>query len=271
MCVSRSAVHVLRTCWQCAPAAAVLVSSCLAAQAQVAAGHWTVSAVEGTATMIVGGSEAHRILQAATRGYPVMAGTTIVTEDDGTVVLVRRGDSITVYPNSQMTIAVVAAEDESGVLQEIGKLLFRMETRESRDFEVRTPYLAATIKGTVFTVAVGPTRATVAVAEGMVRVEPTTGGRIEMVRAGWAATADAGSGFVELARNRMNPAGGIVETADSSVGDSASTDAASSGLAAGGATAVDASPGKSAYDKSASDKSASGKSASGKSAPGSPR
>jgi hypothetical protein len=170
--------------------AALIVFGFLSARAQTAGDHWTVSTVDGAAMLTGDGGEGY----AASPGQPVTAGTTIMTEDDGTVVLVRRGDSVTVYPNSEMTIPAGSGAGEPGILQDIGKLLFRMETRESRDFEVRTPFLAATIKGTTFTVVVEPTRATVSVAEGLVRVEAARGMDSAMVGAGKEATVSNDDG-----------------------------------------------------------------------------
>ena len=236
-------------------AAALTVCACSFALAQAAGGHWTVSAVEGAAVMIVAGGEEY----AAQRGYPVTAGTTMVTGDDGTVVLIRRGDSITVFPNSEMTIPVVSGEGEPGVLQSIGKLLFRMETRESRDFEVRTPFLAATIKGTVFTVDVGRTRATVAVTEGLVRVVAARGGRSEAVRPGWSATAEFGNDLVELGKNSRSRTNDIVETANSSPGRSSHRDKASGDAESGDAESGDAASGDAESGKSSRGRSSPGK------------
>lgn len=229
--------------------------------AQAAGGHWTISAADGAAMVIVDEVEQY----AASRGYPVPAGTTIVTGDDGMVVLVRRGDSITVFPNSEVTIPEDPAGDRLGVLQSFGELLFRMETRESRNFEVRTPFLAATVKGTVFTVVVESTRATVSVSEGMVRVTPTRGGRSEMVRPGWTATGQLGGNYVELAPRRESR---VTTLIDPSAADSAhsTSEAPSAGAskddrpADGGSKSGKSKPDKSGTDKSKPDKSESDKS-----------
>jgi ferric-dicitrate binding protein FerR (iron transport regulator) len=174
------------------PYAAVLVLTfCLIglAPAQAADGHWTMAAVDGVAMVATQGGEGYE----ASQGHPLVAGATLVTGDESTVTLVRRGDSMTVYPNSEVTIPKASDGDRLGVVQGLGKLLFRMETRESRNFEVRTPYLAATVKGTVFTVEVATDNATVTVAEGSVLVAPARGGRSQMVHAGNRASVKAGS------------------------------------------------------------------------------
>ena len=70
------------------------------------------------------------------------------------------------------------------VLQSLGKLLFRMESRESRDFKIDTPYLAAAIKGTTFTVEVDDDDAAVEVSEGSVLVTANRSGQSAYVGAG---------------------------------------------------------------------------------------
>ncbi|UCH74110.1 MAG: FecR domain-containing protein [Rhodospirillales bacterium] len=169
--------------------AGVLLISCLAglAPAVAAGGHWTLAAVDGTVMVFAPGEDDAE----AKRGYPVVVGATVVTGDDGTATLVRRGDSITISPNSEVTIPDTSGLGHLGVVQSLGKLLFRMETRDSYNFEVRTPFLAATVKGTVFTVEVAQNQATVSVDEGMVRVVPARGGRSDMVRAGYRASVTA--------------------------------------------------------------------------------
>ena len=169
----------------------LLLALCLVSfvPARAGDGQWTMAAVDGVAMVIAQGNEGH----AARQGHPLAAGATLVTGEDGTTTLVRRGDSMTVYPNSEVTIPEFWESDGLGVVQGLGKLLFRMETRESRNFEVHTPFLAATVKGTVFTVEVTAENASVTVTEGSVLVAPTRGGRSHMVHAGNRATVNASS------------------------------------------------------------------------------
>lgn len=184
-------------------AAAVVLAGCLLGYipAQAAGGHWTMTAVDGVAMVVVSGDEGY----VAAQGHPVMVGTTLVTGSDATVTLMRRGDSITVYPNSEITIPAKSDSGHLGVVQSLGKMLYRMETRESWNFEVRTPYLAATVKGTVFTVTVTADRADVSVSEGMVRVESAQGGGGKMVRAGNRASVNVASADLVAVEN-VDPA-----------------------------------------------------------------
>jgi hypothetical protein len=245
-------------------AAALMLLAFVSARAQTAGGHWTVSAVDGTATITGHGSEGF----AASRGQPVVAGTTIATDDDGTVVLTRRGDSITVYPNSQMTVPASTGTEELGILQSFGTLLFRMETRESRDFEVKTPYLAATIKGTTFTVTVGKASAAVSVTEGMVLVEPVFGGRREMVYPGWTATVDIGSKNIRLAENRRSMTDEIAGTEESSAGFTSPDSSATGNSPPGNSSPGNSGPGNSSPGNSGPGNSSPGNSGPGNSSPG---
>ncbi len=259
MCILRCTVFSARMWGLCTLVAALLVLGFDSARAQTAGGHWTVSAVDGTATITSHGGEGF----AVSRGQPVGANTTIVTDEDGTVVLTRRGDSITVYPNSRMTVPADAGTEELGILQSLGTLLFRMETRESRDFEVNTPYLAATIKGTTFTVVVERTLATVSVAEGMVLVAPVYGARSEVVHPGWTATVRTGRDSVQLTESdasRTSRTKGVMDTGVSNSDISGSDDTRSGQSNSDNTRSDDTGSGRSNSDNTGSDNSRSDRS-----------
>lgn len=166
--------------------AALAVFVSLSMPADAAGGPWTIVSVDGAAKIVAGAGAA----QQPVVGQPITAGIVIETGADGTVVLARRGDSIFVTPNSRMSIPAGLGGKEPGVLQSLGKLLFRMESRESRDFEITTPYLAAAIKGTTFTVEVDDHAASVNVEEGLVQVTATVSGDMAFVGAGERAEVD---------------------------------------------------------------------------------
>lgn len=176
-------------------AAALAAILSLSASAEAGGGPWTVVFVEGAAKLITGGGAA----EALVAGQPVTGGVAIATSEDGRVVVARRGDSITVLPNSRMTIPPHSGEEGSGVLQSLGRLLFRMESRESRDFEVKTPHLAAAIKGTIFTVDVDADESAVSVSEGVVLVTANASGDSVHVGAGQRVRVNRNSpGEVQL-------------------------------------------------------------------------
>lgn len=159
------------------------------------AGNWAVASTEGAVT--IDGNAAGSSV--ATVG----PGAVIETGMDGNVVLTRPGDSITVFPNSKMSVPAGDKGGEPGILQTLGKLLFRMESRESRDFRVDTPYLAAAIKGTTFTVEVDDDDATVEVEEGSVLVTANRSGQSAYVGAGERASVGGDSGdSVQVSESR---------------------------------------------------------------------
>lgn len=149
-------------------------------------GSWAVASMEG-AVSIDGNA-------AGTSVSAIGPGSVIETGADGNVVLTRPGDSITVFPNSKMSVPANPTGGEPGILQTLGKMLFRMESRESRDFEIKTPYLAAAIKGTTFTVEVDDNDATVEVEEGSVLVTSNRSGQSAYVGPGERARVSGDNG-----------------------------------------------------------------------------
>jgi ferric-dicitrate binding protein FerR (iron transport regulator) len=149
-------------------------------------GAWVLATVEGTVD--IDGKTA------GSMGATIDQGSVIETGADGNVVLTRSGDSITMFPNSKMSVPASDNGEDPGVLQTLGKLLFRMESRESRDFKIETPYLAAAIKGTTFTVEVEDNDAAVEVSEGSVLVTANRSGQSAYVGAGERANVRGGGG-----------------------------------------------------------------------------
>lgn len=174
----------LRRCWPYSLVVALAVFVSLSPTTLAGGEQWTVTAVEGSA-MVIDTEHGTRDVQP---GLRLGAGSTIVTGEDGTIALDREADSIVVFPSSSATIPATATTGAPDILQEFGQLLYQMESRDSWDFQVRTPYLVATVKGTTFTVTVERSSAMVSVAEGMVQVDAARDGRSVMVGAGRQAT-----------------------------------------------------------------------------------
>ncbi|MBT3929943.1 MAG: FecR domain-containing protein, partial [Rhodospirillaceae bacterium] len=78
----------------------------------------------------------------------------------------------------------------------LGKAFFDVDKRPGQDFEVQTPYLAAIVKGTSFSVSVTDQRSRVNVAEGRVGVTALGIGQSVVVGPGQSArvTTQPGSG-----------------------------------------------------------------------------
>lgn len=167
--------------------AATLAALTAAFEAKAAeGGNWMVASAKGAVT--IDGQAAGASVST------IGPGAVIVTGADGNVVLTRPGDSITVFSNSKVSVPAGDSGGESGILQTLGKLLFRMESRESRDFRIDTPYLAAAIKGTTFTVEVDDDDATVEVSEGSVLVTANRSGQAAYVGPGEHASVGGDSG-----------------------------------------------------------------------------
>jgi FecR protein len=123
------------------------------------------------------------------------AGSTIETGADGRVVLVRGDETIIISPSTSIALP---EKNDSGmattILQSFGTILLQVEKRASQHFEVETPFLAAVVKGTRFTVTVNQAGAAVHVVEGAVEVLDLDTGDIGMVRPGQTAHTPAAQG-----------------------------------------------------------------------------
>lgn len=120
----------------------------------------------------------------AKAAMPVPDGSTVRTGDTGRAVLLRGRETIVMSPSSVLTLPSGAARDISKVRQKSGTLLFKVGKKPDAHFEVDTPYLAAVVKGTTFTVKVSAAGATVHVLEGAVEVATTDRKNVFLTRAG---------------------------------------------------------------------------------------
>lgn len=123
------------------------------------------------------------------------AGSTIETGADGRVVLVRGDESIIISPRTSLALP---EQNDNGmattILQSFGTILLQVEKRAKQHFEVETPFLAAVVKGTKFTVTVDQSGAAVHVVEGAVEVIDLDTGDVGMVRPGQTAHTPAAQG-----------------------------------------------------------------------------
>ncbi|HVY20454.1 MAG TPA: FecR family protein [Bauldia sp.] len=110
----------------------------------------------------------------------VAGGMTVVTGEGGRAMLVRGEQTMMVGPNAVIT---VPDEDTAGVttvLQRAGEVTFDVDRQKVQHFAVETPYLAAVVKGTNFTVRLDGEDAAVSVNRGMVEVaDLATGERVD--------------------------------------------------------------------------------------------
>ena len=153
---------------------------------------WVITSIDGDAK--VRSLDATEV--AAASGATLAEGMTVTTGAGSRLVLNRGGDTVTVSPNSQFSIGPDTASDSSpNILQTLGTMLFSIDSSAGpRNFQVRTPYLAAVIKGTVFSVSVTPEGSALHVTEGLVQVADLASGQIGLVAVGQTARVSATGG-----------------------------------------------------------------------------
>src|SRR5262245_19603681 len=162
--------------------ALVVASSAFAADD----GTWSVKKSSGEVWVGTSG-----VQQASVKADEVLKpGDTIRTGRSGRVLLVRGEESILISPNS---VIGVPAEKKDGmsttILQQAGSILLEVEKRNVKHFEVETPYLAAVVKGTQFSVTVNGASTRVEVTRGQVEVSDFKSGQTALVMPGQAATS----------------------------------------------------------------------------------
>ena len=97
-----------------------------------------------------------------------------------------------IKPNSVVGLPVEAQDGmATTILQRAGSILLDVEQRNVKHFEVETPYLAAVVKGTQFSVTVGAGSTKVEVSRGQVEVSDFKSGQIAQVTPGQIATSFA--------------------------------------------------------------------------------
>ncbi len=149
---------------------------------------WTVSERSGPVTILQGG-----VSRIAIQDSELRSGDVVTTGQSGRAILVRGEEFMVIAPNSRLRIADPAA---SGglvqVFEEAGNVIYRIKRMTMKHFAVKTPYLAAVVKGTTFSVSVGPDGASVQVIEGAVEVTTPDGGARDLIKPGMVAAISAG-------------------------------------------------------------------------------
>jgi len=147
-------------------------------------GVWSVSKSSGEVWLAANGAQQVSLGQEGT----LNPGDTIRTGRNGRVLLVRGEETILISPNS---VVGLPAEKKEGlsttIVQQAGSILLEVEKRNVKHFEVETPYLAAVVKGTQFSVTVGAGSTKVGVFRGQVEVSDFKTGQIAQVMPGQSA------------------------------------------------------------------------------------
>src|ERR1700748_1430308 len=188
---------------RCALALAMVLAGSSAARA-ADDGVWSVSKSSGDVWIATTGAAPASLTQEDT----LKPGDTIRTGRNGRVLLVRGEETILIAPNS---VIGVPTEKKDGlsttILQQAGSILLEVEKRNVKHFEVETPYLAAVVKGTQFSVTVNAGDTRVDVSRGQVEVADFKSGQIAQVMPGQAATsfANGKSGLSLSGSGTFNP------------------------------------------------------------------
>ena len=111
---------------------------------------------------------------------------------------------MTVAPSSEITLATDGGDGSmTTIFQKIGSVLYTVEKQSDQHFEVETPFLAAVVKGTSFTVGVNNSAAVTHVVEGAVEVTSFGNQQSQMVRPGQTVTVSNANGLqLEMSHNR---------------------------------------------------------------------
>ncbi|MBR0953303.1 FecR family protein [Bradyrhizobium canariense] len=170
---------------RCAFVAALILGTAAGASA-ADDGVWSVGKATGEVWVATNGAQQVSLNQQEA----LKPGDTIRTGRNGRVLLVRGEETILISPNS---VVGLPAEQKEGlsttIIQQAGSILLEVEKRNVKHFEVETPYLAAVVKGTQFTVTVNAGSTKVGVLRGQVEVSDFKTGQIAQVMPGQAATA----------------------------------------------------------------------------------
>ena len=194
-----------------------------AAPAAAEAPTWRVTEAAGRVEVQHAGAAAP-----ARRGLALAPGDVVTVAAGGRAVLVRGEEYVIVSPGTRLRLP--AAEEATGFIQMIedyGRALFRIEKKSTPHFAVKTPYLVALVKGTVFSVDASERGTSVAVKEGRVEVSTLDGVAHQMVEVGMVGAVGA------EAPGRLIVQIGLGENAAAAVDTPHEDDAASPGEAAG--------------------------------------
>lgn len=158
---------------------------------------WTVSSMSGDALYLT----LENVRQPLRRGQILYVGDRIETGDSGKVIVTHGKQSILVAANSSFEIRATKSGFFTRIFQRFGTLMFQVDKRAVKHFEVDTPFLHAVVKGTTFTVSVDNDGAAVHVTNGLVEVTApladgygAVGNQTLLVSRGYTASISGGRG-----------------------------------------------------------------------------
>ncbi len=159
--------------------AALLIALLSTTSALAQAKAWRVTEIKGAVQI-----ETNGVRRVANGPMQIAPGDVVTTGRDGRVVLTQGQDFVLVAPNSRLRIAEPKANGLTQIFEDLGSAVFKIEKQSAPHFSVQTPYLAAVVKGTTFSVNVTNEGASVQVTEGAVQVSTLDGNATQLVTPG---------------------------------------------------------------------------------------
>jgi len=176
---------MLRMSGLCRAAMLALVVTASSSALAADDGVWSVSKSSGEVWITATGAQPASLKQED----GLKPGDTIRTGRNGRVLLVRGEETILIAPNSEIGVPAEKKDGLSTTIQQrAGSILLEVEKRNVKHFEVETPYLAAVVKGTQFSVTIDGASTRVEVSRGQVEVADFKSGQIAQVLPGQVAT-----------------------------------------------------------------------------------
>ncbi|MCF6370158.1 FecR family protein, partial [Rhizobium halophilum] len=125
-------------------------------------------------------------------GITIPSNAWVATGPRGRVTLTRGPESLSLSPNTLGAVITTQGlfSRKTEVVQQTGQIALDIEKRSRPHTYVHTPFLAAVVKGTSFTVTVTDEDASVSVQEGLVQVSSFTSGQSANVGPGQQVTVD---------------------------------------------------------------------------------
>ena len=197
------------------------------ASSGAAADDWKIVSLTGDALVFHAGQWV-RLRQ----GDIVADDAVVRTMANGSLRFMRDRETIDLQPNTQIQIFDRTGERFTTVREFFGTVGIEANVENVKHFSVRTPYLAAVVKGTIFGVSTTTNASAVAVQRGLVGVNDTANISHADVHPGQAAVSQLGHGVSV----------GAAHGGSASAAAAAAASAASASSAANAAPAAPASP-----------------------------
>ena len=169
---------------------ALVISLCASASAFAA--DWTVVRMSGDVRIF----QNNVTWVALSANRKLMPGDAIWTGRNGRVMLSYDEGQVILKPRSMIKIPAQVLSNQSTVLfQSMGALNAEIDKRDESHFSIHTPYLAAVVKGTKFSINVDEEQTVLRVVEGTVQaVEKRTGTIIDVLAGQYVAVLHDGQG-----------------------------------------------------------------------------